>query len=155
MFTQEVIDRFNLKWKINRVTGCWEWTASQIGKGYGQYRLKDGEGSGYAHRVSWLIYKGDIPDGKYVCHRCDNRICVNPDHLWLGTCADNQSDMARKARALRGERNPCAKLTEDQVRKIRQLLDEGLPQTQIAEMFGIQQMQVSRIKSRSRWAHVE
>lgn len=77
--------------------GCWEWTGATIGHmGYGWMRF-DGR-SQLAHRVSWLVYQGEIPDGMQVMHTCDNPVCVRPDHLCLGTNADNQADMVAKGR---------------------------------------------------------
>lgn len=155
MFDQAFIERFNLKWKVNEKTGCWDWTASVAGKGYGQIKLPRQRKQDYAHRIAYLIHKGDIPEGKHVCHTCDNPLCVNPNHLWLGSSAENQQDMKAKGRSLYGERNSRAVLTEDGVRKIRQLLSQGLSQDKVARMFGIQQMEVSRIHRKLRWSHVK
>lgn len=155
MYDQKFKDRFNLKWKLDTSTQCWLWTASTAGKGYGQIRIPGTRLNAYAHRAAYEIHKGQVPEGKYVCHTCDNMRCVNPDHLWLGSCAENQQDMVSKGRSLYGERNPYARLTPDAVRKIRQLLAQGIAQTKIAAMFGIQQMEVSRIKTGKRWKHLE
>lgn len=154
MFDDKFLNRFNSKWKINEVSGCWDWTASVAGKGYGQIKLPGQRRQVYAHRVAYLIHKGEIPLGKNVCHTCDNTRCVNPQHLWLGSTAENQADMAQKGRSLYGERNARAVLTEKSVRQIRALLDAGLSQDFIAKTFGIQQMQVSRIKRRLHWKHI-
>jgi len=154
MLEQSFIERFNLKWKINTVTGCWDWTASVAGKGYGQIKLPRQRKQEYAHRLAYLIHKGEIPEGKHVCHTCDNPLCVNPAHLWLGSSAENQQDMKQKGRSLYGERNPYAILTEDGVRKIRQLLEQELSQAKIGRIVGISQIEVSRIKRGLRWAHV-
>ena len=155
MFDQKFVDRFNLKWQIDKASGCWNWTAALAGKGYGQMKLPKQRKQGYAHRLSYMIHKGEIPNGKYVCHTCDNPKCVNPDHLFLGTSKDNQQDMKSKGRHLYGERNTEHKLTEDAVRKIKQLVSDGISQSKIADMFGIQQMTVSRIKRGQRWSHVK
>lgn len=76
--------------------GCWEWQASVFRTGYGQFR--DGGRSMRAHRVAWELVNGPIPEGLHVCHRCDNRKCVRPDHLFLGTRSDNMQDMSAKGR---------------------------------------------------------
>jgi len=85
--------------------GCWNWTASKRHKGYGAFCYYRDDGTlvqGRAHRYSWEIHNGDIPDGMFVLHSCDNPACVNPDHLFLGTNQDNVDDMMRKGRNVSG-----------------------------------------------------
>jgi predicted XRE-type DNA-binding protein len=108
-----------------------------------------------AHRLSFLIHKGEIPEGQFVLHRCDNRCCVNPEHLWLGTMKDNSQDMVAKKRHLFGERQGGHKLTEKHVRIILELVGVGVRQARIAEMLGMSKMQISRIVRRERWAHIQ
>ncbi len=146
--------RFDQKWSLNKETGCWDWTASCAGKGYGQIKIPGTRKQDYAHRVSYRINIGEIPEGKYVLHRCDNPKCVNPAHLFLGNAKDNAQDMRDKGRHLPGEANTEAVLTAKDVIAIRAMLDTGMSQSRIAEMFGISQITVSRIKRRLRWAHV-
>jgi hypothetical protein len=138
---------------------CWEWQGART-LGYGA--IYDGE-RGWpvkAHRVSWELHVGPIPDGRNVLHRCDNPPCVNPHHLYLGSHADNARDRATRGRGREsrqlGEANRNAKLTEAQVREIIAELKK-LPrrsQTSIAKDFGVGQAQVSRIMLRQSWTHL-
>lgn len=83
--------------KVLRTDGCWLWTAGKSGNGYGAFKLKDGS-QVPAHRMAWELARGPIPDGLYVLHRCDNRQCVRPEHLFLGSARDNALDMMAKGR---------------------------------------------------------
>lgn len=94
-------DRF---WsKVKKTDTCWEWTAAQDGRGYGVIHYESGVEK--AHRVSWILTYGDIPKEMCVLHKCDNRICVNPAHLFLGTKADNSRDMVKKGRGMKPEQH--------------------------------------------------
>lgn len=153
--SSELIARFNEKWAKDEKTGCWLWTASVAGKGYGQIKIPRQRRQVYAHRLSWLIHKGHLPDRMHVCHTCDNPRCVNPDHLFIGTSADNLQDMKEKGRHLYGERNGHVKLTDQDVREIRALLSAGATQQRVAGMYGVSQSAVWKIAHRERWAHIE
>jgi HNH endonuclease len=136
--------------------GCWLWTGSCLPNGYGlisvqgTYRL--------AHRQSYETFVGPIPPGLCVLHHCDTPSCVRPDHLFLGTTADNYWDSARKGRAtrLRGSRHQNAKLTEADVREIRQLAVNGGRGivTALANRFHVGYRTIGRVIQRTRWGHL-
>lgn len=151
--TLELIERFHEKWQLNG-QGCWIWTASTAGKGYGQIKKPGSREQIYAHRLSYLIHYGEIPDGLFVCHTCDNPKCVKPSHLFLGDSKQNMQDMQTKGRHLCGEKNAMNKLTEEMVLQIHLLAKEGLSQMKIAKSFHISQGTVFKILHGERWAHV-
>ena len=136
---------------------CWVWTASTR-NGYGQFYL-DGDNL-VASRVSWAITHGHIPDGLHALHDCDNRPCVNPEHLFLGSIADNNADMHRKGRGFVppvrvGEAHENAKLTELQVLNIRRRYAAGgITQQALADEHGVKQAYVSAIVLRKKWTHL-
>lgn len=134
-------------------TGCWLWIGSLNTSGYGAFRLA---GMNKAHRIAWVLTNGPIPAGLCVCHRCDNRTCVNPGHLFLGTTADNTADMKRKgrARAPHGEQSHAAKLTEDQVREVRATHVRGSPDfgySAFARRFGVTRQAIRYIVTGRNW----
>lgn len=133
------------------VTTCWWWTAGVNETGYGRIQTKNGPSR--AHRISYELHKGPIPQGMGVLHRCDQPGCVNPDHLFLGTPADNAADREAKGRNRppRGEGQRSAKLTENQVREIRAASGK---QRDIAKRFGVTQANVWAILARKTWAHI-
>lgn len=109
---------------------CWEWVGGVSGNGYG--RLKDNGRYEGAHRISWQIHYGEIPDDMYICHACDYLLCVNPAHLFLGTNASNQADSVSKGRA-----KSNVKITDQDVQKIRQRYAAGgITQQEIADEYG-------------------
>lgn len=129
---------------------CWLWTAATNGVGYGKFYV-DG-GLVYAHRFSYELHRGQIPDGMYVCHSCDVPGCVNPKHLWLGTNADNLADMAAKGRSMHGAKSPHAKLTTDQVREIRRLYATGrYSKRELGDRFEVRVSNIGLILRRETW----
>lgn len=141
--------------QIDYVEGkCWEWVGDLRHNGYGRFWYNGR--SLMAHRFSYRIHYGKIPKGMFVLHKCDNPECVNPEHLFLGTIQDNVNDMIEKGRknVLRGEHNPTAKLTWDEVRSIRKEYATGnYLQREIADMFNVALATVNQIVNYRRWQH--
>lgn len=161
-------------------SGCWLWlgaaTQSHGGCLYG-HRILNGK-KWKVHRLMWVLCKGEIPPGLFVCHKCDVGLCINPDHLFLGTAADNNKDRRRKKRdhwfknntvasktlaaarkkavhaAARGEDAGNAKLTENQIIEIRDLRIIGLTQQRIATKYSVSQNTIHRILAGKTWCHV-
>jgi hypothetical protein len=104
--------------KVERLeSGCWLWRGATHKNGYGRFRLPKPQQSTWAHRAAWVLFRGAIPPGLCVLHRCDNPPCVNPDHLWVGTVADNMRDRDRKGRGLGGPNRPRRDLLKKQARE--------------------------------------
>ena len=135
---------------------CWEWTAGTNSGGYGDIKVAGRHIK--AHRLAFQWLCGPIPEGICVCHHCDNPLCVNPDHLFLGTQAENIADRDAKDRGRgagpRGEANGSAKLTKADVREIRQLCAGGKAQEAVGKRYGISQSNISDIVNRKTWAHI-
>ena len=149
-FTQNDINRFFSK--VNKLpNGCWLWTDHHDECGYGKYRAN--KRMFLAHRFSYEIHNGQIPEGKEIMHRCDNPPCCNPAHLRAGSHKENCQDRTAKGRDIlfSGERNGKSKLTSSQVLRIREL---PLPPEVIAEMFRISITQVKRLRNFQQWKHL-
>lgn len=131
---------------------CWVWTAGLNEAGYGAMMKKWRYGPILSNRASWLLHVGPIPDGLCVLHKCDCRICVRPDHLWLGTRGDNLRDCRLKGRGwlLNGERKYNQKLTKQSVDEIRRLYPSK-SQKELSELFGVAQSSISVIVNRRIW----
>ena len=135
--------------------GCWIWSATARNKdGYGYFGITRDKRklTLHAHRVAYTLAHGQITDRMHVCHHCDVPACVRPEHLFLGTHADNVHDMCAKGRQTRGEHQNKARLTEKQVREILELLATGLRVCVVAEMFGVTDATISNIKNGRCWA---
>jgi hypothetical protein len=132
---------------------CWPWLAHLEANGYGRFGMA-GQ-MRWAHRASWVLAYGPIPAGLFVCHHCDNRRCVRPSHLFLGTQADNMRDAAAKGRTTRGERDGTAKLTEQYVRSIRaRYAAGGVLMRELAQEHGVSITTIRFVIRGMRWAHV-
>ncbi len=147
-------------------TECWEWTGGRVGGRYGKVWF--GKKHWLVHRLAWVWVNGEIPEGKLLCHRCDNTVCYRPDHMFLGTHKDNSQDCVKKDRCSRlvtagsfkrGEGHPMSRLTMEDIAKMKLLWSTRLPgkkqpcltQAQIGDMFGIKNNTVSMIVSGHRW----
>lgn len=139
--------------QVKRGEGCWEWTSPTLVDGYGLLRI-DGKSKKLAHRFSYELHCGPIPEGMHVLHHCDNRLCVRPDHLFLGTQTDNMRDMVAKGRNadIGGAKNPNARLSPSQVEEIRTLRASGHSRPEVARRFGISTQMVSLITTGKSWA---
>ena len=145
-------------------SGCWLWTGSLLNSGYGLFRMNS---SGYresAHRASYILHKGAIPDGLHVLHRCDVKSCINPAHLYAGTPKQNAEDAIRRHRYLTGQRwievgrkllagesHPMSKLSEEAVAAIR---GSDEPGTVLARRYGISNNNITRIRKKKIWRNV-
>ena len=147
-----MIERFKSKYVVNQETGCWEWTGFTNHGGYGTFQLSKHKSS-LAHRTSYKLFKGDFDRKLLVCHTCDNRKCVNPEHLFLGTHLDNATDRETKGRGgnKKGEINGRSKLTGELVSWIR---ESSQPIRELARVFDMGTSPINRIKLNQAWTHV-
>lgn len=137
--------------KSKHQNGCWEWTAWILKTGYGGFQLSTNKPI-KAHRYSWILHNGQIPEGMMVCHRCDNRKCVRPDHLFLGTAKQNNDDALEKGRM---KRRKHQKLTEDLVRFIRSEERDCANLIEIAKSYGVHFTIVWRAYKGKTWRDVK
>jgi hypothetical protein len=146
--------------KVNRPSlhKCWEWTSGTNNNGYGQFTVNAKIGKRLSHRLAYADKHGPIPHGMNVLHKCDNRLCVNPGHLFLGTQKDNMQDMLAKGRRTytnpRGEKNGRAILTPEQVTELRIAYVRGETSAALANRFGVAIGVVYPIISGRNWKHL-
>lgn len=181
MVLKTLEERFWSKVDVRGPTECWPWLAGQFPGGYGVFQArspKTGKSNARkAHRVAYEIAHGGVPDGKYICHTCDNPPCVNPAHLYAGTALDNMRDQV--VRGVRSVHNMWPKhrakflaaierrkaergyagmrtrgLTEEQVRDIRRRVSSGETQADVARSTGITKLTINRIVNKKTWRHV-
>ena len=152
----DIVQKVFSRCKRDEETGCLEWQGACINKGYGHIRLNtagvitwDGP-----HRIVWKHSHGEIPKGMMVCHHCDNRVCAEISHLFLGTAKANAADMIAKGRSLKGERQSQAKLTEDQVCEIREKWEGGRSQASIGREYRVTGPTIRAVVYRQTWKHV-
>lgn len=140
--------------KVEKLDGCWNWKASISTNGYGRFKVT-GVVTGAAHRISWMINKGAIENGKHVCHHCDNRKCVNPAHLFLGTRLENMQDMARKDRSTFGEKSARSIFTSSMISEIRSKKKrDKISNPSLAIKYGVTTTCIWQIVNRKTWRRV-
>lgn len=140
--------------RVEKTETCWIWKGSKISRGYGSFH-SDGNGKRIsAHRLSWTIHNGKIPEGLVVRHKCNNPICVNPDHLAIGTFQDNSNDRIEAGNSGKGSKNCKASLDEEKVKEIKNLLNKGLSGSEIGRRFGVSRTSINAIKKERTWKHV-
>jgi hypothetical protein len=144
--TEKQIARFWAKVNVLGPDDCWEWQA-YLNRGYGTFTIENINFN--AHRIAYELTYGPIPEGLLCCHSCDNRACVNPKHLFLGTYQDNMDDMAFKGRNKR-------KLSEKQVHDIRRLyaLEDHMTQRELGKLFKVTHVTILKIVNRIKWKHI-
>jgi hypothetical protein len=163
MRESNLIDRFWSKVDIQSENDCWNWIAGVDTPGYGGFKYNGKKIS--SHVMAWILTNGEVPNKLWVLHICDNRLCCNPRHLFLGTQLDNNRDMFKKGRAVNalklnpelsscGESCYLAKLTNHQVFEIRNLLDKGISGAEIGRMYGVHKSTISDIKRRKSWKYI-
>ena len=152
---KEKIDRLQKSFeeKVIRKEGCWDWKGAKGPNGY--LNIRYNQKKIMAHRASWILYKGEIPEGIHVLHKCDNRRCTNPEHLFLGTEKDNAIDRQEKNRGQKGITHNKCKLSEDNVREIKILLKLGVSCEKISKKFCVTNGTIWFIKSGITWKHIE
>lgn len=143
--------RFDVRHTVD-ASGCWPWIGGADRGGYGRFYV--GDHTVQAHRASWMLHRGPIPEGKLVCHHCDVPGCVNPDHLFVGTDGDNAADRSIKFRSYSSTepRGRIRKLTEDDVRRIR---TSKRSCGQIAREIGVHPNTISKVRRGIAWKHVD
>lgn len=165
ILSQSIVEKF---WKMvdfGEENECWIWkggtNGSGNGLGHGKLVISRDHGKAkneYAHRISWVLHYGQIPDGMFVCHHCDNPPCVNPKHLFIGTQVDNMKDMASKGRTGKGafgERQHSAKLKEKDVVEIKTALRDGQKMSVLSKRFGVTIQAIHHIKTGRSWSWIK
>jgi hypothetical protein len=149
--------RFRAKYIQGSVDECWDWNGKRNPKGYGIIKVNNKEW--YAHRVSFELHNGPIPEGLFACHKCDRPCCINPHHLFAGSSMDNTTDMIAKGRhvikAQKGEEKYNSLLNDDLVRHIRQCRLLGETCISIATRLGVNSRTISNAAIGTSWSHIE
>ena len=147
-------ERLLLGIRVDRNRGCWIWTRSTTGKGYGVFSFKGRRKK--AHHAAYEVFKGPIPSGSHLCHHCDNKLCCNPEHLYVGNQSTNMRDMYNRGRGgpphTPGEKNGRAKLTEAAVREIRVSLESYKV---LANKYGVTTDTIRNAMFGKTWKHIQ
>ena len=153
------LEKLEANSQLNTENGCIEWTGP-LNDGYGVTGVKKEDGKWAlkkVHRLAHEGYVGEIPEGLCVLHRCDNRKCFSPEHLFLGTYQDNANDMMAKGRGkpARGEAHGRSRLVEKEVYRARELYSDGMSFDEISKKFGVTPRSIRRIANKETWKHLE
>lgn len=160
---EEKLDRLKKSFEkhVVKQDGCWDWKGSINRNGYTVMSCRKEIGPITGHKASWVIHKGSIPQYMHVCHTCDNRRCTNPDHLWIGTHKENNDDKISKGRARWaqpphkvGSDNGASKLVDEEVKKIKMLIESGRSCYSISKEFSVSSTTIKRIKNGINWSHI-
>lgn len=164
MSSEEKLERLKKSFEkhVIRKEGCWDWKGPISKGGYPVMSCRRQIGSDRGHKASWIIHFGEIPERMHICHKCDNPVCTNPDHLWIGTHKENNDDKIAKGRSRykqppikKGSENASAVLNERKVKEIKGLLNEGHSSYGIGKEFGVSKTTILRIKNGINWSHVK
>lgn len=141
--------------RLKKDEECWNWSRS-TNNGYGWFciRHKGFSKNYYAHRLSWELTNGEIEDGQCVLHRCDNKLCANPDHLFLGSVDDNMKDKVLKRRQLKGSEIATSKLTEQQVREIKTIRSKTTVEV-LSQAYNVSKATIINICQGRSWKHIK
>lgn len=143
---------------VQKSDGCWLWQGRKERLGYGRFHIigrTDGRRDGRAHHIAWMLANDSpVPDGMILLHACDTPSCVRPDHLRLGTHADNVADKVAKGRQAKGMRHGRSKLSEHDVRAIRLCLFIGISKNKLAKQYGVDHKTLSHLETRKTWRHL-